>query len=93
MNAMYSKSVTCGTPGCRGLAEYKVAASWSAGRFSELKTYGLACADHSTQTYNDALSRRKVHPPSAEEAQGEIALYRFEKGKANAALEPIAKPD
>ncbi len=90
---MYTRSVSCGKPGCRGLAEYKVAAPWSAGRFSELKTYGLACDEHHVQTYRDALRRRKVHPPSAEEAQGEIALYHFEKGKPNATLERVANPD
>jgi hypothetical protein len=89
---MYTLPVSCGTPGCRGLAEYKVAAPWSAGRFSELKTYALACEDHHVQAYRDALRRRKIHPPSAEEAQGEVALYHFEKGTPNATLKQIASP-
>ena len=52
-----SRTVTCGTPGCGGAAEYKIASPWSAGRFSELKTYGLACEQHYAQTYRDALRR------------------------------------
>ncbi len=90
---MYTRPVQCGTAGCRELAEYKVAASWSAGRFSELKTYGLACEAHYAQTYRDALRRRKLHPPSTEESQGEIAVYHFEKGKSAAELEAVAKPE
>lgn len=77
---MYSRPVLCGTPGCGGPAVYKVAATWSAGRFSELKTYGLACEAHYPQTFQDAVRRRKLHPPSAEELQGEIGVFRFEKG-------------
>lgn len=89
---MYDRQVTCGAPGCGGLAEYKIAAPWSAGRFSELKTYGLACEQHYTQAYRDALRRRKIHPPSAEEVQGEITVFKFEKGKPAARLEPVANP-
>ena len=90
---MYRRTVTCNTPGCNGAAEYKIAAPWSAGRFSELKTYGLACEEHYAQTYREALRRRKVHPPSAEEAQGEISIFRFEKGKSGTPLAPVAAPE
>jgi hypothetical protein len=79
-------------PGCKELAEYKIAAPWSAGRFSELKTYGLACAEHYVQTYRDALRRRKIHPPSPEESQGELAVYRFPKGEAVSQLEKVPNP-
>jgi hypothetical protein len=89
---MYNRTVSCGAPGCGAAAEYKIAAPWSAGRFSELKTYGLACEQHYVQVYRDALTRRKDHPPSSEEAQGEIAVYRFEKGKAGAALQQVPNP-
>jgi hypothetical protein len=89
---MYSRTVSCGVPGCGGEAEYKVAAPWSAGRFSELKTYGIACEAHYAQAYRDALRRRKVHPPSNEEAQGEIGVYKFEKGKSGAPLEQVPNP-
>jgi hypothetical protein len=89
----YTRPVQCGTPGCGADAEFKIAANWSAGRFSELKTYGLACQAHYVQTYRDALRRRKVHPPSAEEIQGEIGVYRYEKGKADKHLEQVPTPE
>jgi hypothetical protein len=78
---MFSRPVTCGVSGCHELAEYKIAAPWSVGRFSELKTYGISCEAHSTQAFRDALRRRKMH------------LYRFEKGKATTKLEPVPNPE
>ena len=90
--SMYSRPVSCTTRGCTSNAEYKVAANWNAGRFSELKTYGLACEAHHTQCFREALQRRKIHPPSPEEVQGEIALYRYEKGKHDRQLEKIPNP-
>ena len=35
--------IYCYTKGCKHLATYKIAARWSDGRQSELKTYGLCC--------------------------------------------------
>jgi hypothetical protein len=85
----YTREVLCGAPGCERPVEYKIAAPWSAGKFNELKTYGLCCAGHYAQAYRDALARRKDHALSPEETQGEIGVYRFEKGKA---LVPVPNP-
>lgn len=38
--------VRCAAEGCQELAQYKIAAEWSDGTTSELKTYGLACEQH-----------------------------------------------
>lgn len=35
--------IHCYTKGCKNLAVYKIAARWSDGLASELKTYGLCC--------------------------------------------------
>jgi hypothetical protein len=78
---MYSRDVACGAPECGSPAVYKIAAPWSVGRFSELKSYGLACAGHCGDVFKAALKRVKIHPPSPEEHQGEIGIYAFEKGK------------
>ncbi|GAC1475337.1 MAG: hypothetical protein NVSMB9_27620 [Isosphaeraceae bacterium] len=87
-----SRSISCGAPGCNGPAQYKIAATWSAGRFSELKTYGLACETHYAQLFHDAVNRRKAHPPSREESQGEIGVYRYVKGKPDKSLEKVPNP-
>jgi hypothetical protein len=90
--ADYTRPVHCGTPGCAADAEYKIAAPWSAGRWNELKTYGLACGAHYAQSYKDALRRRKIQPPSAEEVVGEIGVYRFERGKPDKQLKQVPNP-
>ena len=42
----FSYRPPCSEPDCPNPATLKVAAVWSDGRFRELKTYGLACAEH-----------------------------------------------
>ena len=85
----YTKAVSCGAPGCGHPAEFKVAAPWSYGRFTELKTYGLACAAHRDQTYQAAVARGQKHPSSSEEKVGEIGVYRYEKGLHDRDLEKV----
>ena len=41
--AMPPYPIYCYTKGCRNLATHKIAARWSDGVVSELKTYGLCC--------------------------------------------------
>jgi hypothetical protein len=89
---MYTRPVRCGTPGCTSDAEYKIAANWSAGRFNELKTYGLACGAHYAQSYRDALRRRRTLPPSPEESLGEVSVYRYQQGKPDRELEKVPNP-
>lgn len=36
-------TVRCSDPQCRGQAQYKIAAEWSGGDITELKTFGFAC--------------------------------------------------
>ena len=89
---MYSRLVICGKPGCGEPAEYKVAATWSAGKFRELKTYGIACKEHYAEAFHAAKARRKDHPPSEEEAQGEIGVFQFQAGTSSAPLTQVANP-
>ena len=44
MTVMPSYPVTCGGPGCRAPALFKVAAEWNDGTTREFKTYSLSCA-------------------------------------------------
>ena len=43
---MSSTIVRCNVAGCGEPAAYKIAAPWSDGAFTELKTYGHACSEH-----------------------------------------------
>ncbi len=51
--------IYCQTPGCVKSAQYKIAAQWSYGQTSELKTYALSCADCLPRWYAHALARQK----------------------------------
>jgi hypothetical protein len=78
---MDHKEITCSAPACRESAPYKVAAPWTGGRFTELKTYGFACPHHIGAIFRDAEERRAAVKPASDEAVGAIAIYRCEPGK------------
>jgi len=90
---MYTKEVLCSKPKCGKPATYKIASPWNYGLFAELKSYGLACSEHFGDTYREAQGRAQLHEPAAEEAVGEIGLYRYEKGKLDKHLERLGGLD
>ena len=55
---MSTTLVRCSMPDCAEPAAYKIAATWGDGRFTELKTYGHACADHLGTVFRAAGERR-----------------------------------
>ena len=67
--------VKCSVPNCQSRAESKIAAPWKGGRFTELKTYGYACAEHSGDVIEYARKRPKpLHLPT-EESLGALGTY------------------
>ena len=74
-------TVRCETPGCGAPADYKVAAIWQGNGFTELKTYGFACAQHLGATFRSADERRARYQAAPGETLGPIAIYRCEPGK------------
>jgi hypothetical protein len=86
---MYTREVSCGVPECENAAAYKIAAPWSSGKFTELKSYGLACADHYGLAFRNALQRARKHVYSDEESVGEIGIYYFEKGTPDKQLQRL----
>ncbi len=81
--------VGCSHAGCREPASYKIAAPWSDGRFSELKNFGHACADHLGTIFRDAEDRRQEYTPSAGETVEEIGIYRFEQSRRDRQLQRL----
>ena len=59
--------VRCSMPDCGEEAVYKIAAPWSDGRFSELKTYGFACTDHLADVLRSAEARWLDYEPVKDE--------------------------
>jgi hypothetical protein len=81
--------VRCSLPDCREPAAYKIAAQWSDGKTSELKTYGFACSTHLGPVFRDAEARREDYRPCPGETLEEIAIYKFEQGKRDRQLQRL----
>ena len=78
---MPSKTVHCSDAQCAEAAIYKIAAPWSDGAFTELKTYGHACSEHLGLVFREAEQRREAYVPLPSETIEEIGIYRYEQGK------------
>lgn len=86
---MSSMVVRCSLPHCNQPAAYKIAAHWSDGTVSELKSYGFACSDHLGSVFREAEDRHHAHVPGPGETVEEIAIYRFEQGKRDRQLQRL----
>jgi hypothetical protein len=87
---MASKSVHCSVADCGETAVYKIAAPWSDGVFTELKTFGFACADHLGNVFRGAENRRKHYTAHSGESVGDIGIYKFEPGKRDKHLQRLS---
>jgi hypothetical protein len=77
---MCAMVVRCSMPKCGAPATYKVAARWSDGRVTELKTYGHACGEHLRSIFRAAEDRRATFRPAPGELVDKIGIYRYETG-------------
>ena len=84
---MTNTTVKCSLPECREPASYKIAAPWSDGTFSELKTYGFACQDHVRDVCREAEVRWLDYEPVAGEAVERLGIFRFAVGRGDRQLE------
>jgi hypothetical protein len=75
--------VCCAVPDCGEPASHKIAAPWSDGRFSELKTYGFACPAHVRDVLREAEVRWLDYEPVKGEVVGVIGIYHFEEGRGD----------
>ena len=86
---MPANLVRCSHDGCKEPATYKLAAPWSDGSFSELKTFGHACNDHLGDVFQDAEGRREAYPPTPGETVEEIGIYKYEQGRRDRQLQRL----
>jgi hypothetical protein len=86
---MSSTIVRCNVTGCGEPAAYKIAAPWSDGAFTELKTYGHACSEHLGKVFREAEQRREAYVPLESETIEEIGIYRYEQGKRDRQLQRL----
>lgn len=80
-------AVRCSVEGCNEPATYKIAAPWADGRFSELKSYGFACADHVEEVFRDAEARWLEYEPVRGETIHDVGIFRFQPGIGDRRLE------
>jgi hypothetical protein len=90
---MSATVVKCSMPGCQAPASHKVAAVWSDGRFSELKTYGHACAKHLGAIFRAAEERRAAYKPDPNEAVEEIGIYLYKNGWVECQLQRLGNSE
>jgi hypothetical protein len=79
----------CVVPGCGKLAVYKIGATWSNGRITELKNYGTSCEEHRTALEERArTTSRKLHLAEGE-TLGDVTVYQFVPGARDVELKPV----
>jgi len=88
---MPSYPIYCYTKGCKNLASYKIAARWSDGVRSELKTYSLCCVDCLHESFRKSRDKQK----SCRLAQGETleppGVYQLQHGQRDQKLQRLAE--
>jgi hypothetical protein len=76
--------IFCLTKGCKSLAQFKIAARWSDGVVSELKTYGLCCEECLPKWFQrgrDTHNACRLTPGETLETPGIYLLQRGERDK------------
>ena len=86
---MFTTIVRCSLPGCQEGARYKIAAHWSGGSFTELKTYGFACSDHLREIFSNSELRHFEYNHSHAETVEELGIYKYEQGKRDRQLQRL----
>lgn len=83
--------VLCYTAGCSKTAAYKIAAQWSDGVTSELKTYGLACAECLPAWLGRALQRHAACRRAPGEMLDVPGIYRIQRGDRDQQLKRMSE--
>lgn len=79
--------VKCSMPGCQRPASEKIAALWSDGEVSELKTYGYACPSHVEVALANARRRPRSRHLGLSESDGEIGAYPLQPDASHVTVE------
>jgi hypothetical protein len=86
MNAMPPYRVMCYSQGCDREAKYKIAARWSDGVISELKTYFLSCPECLAELYRAACVKKTACRLAAGESLGEPQVFEMVRGRRDREL-------
>ena len=78
--------VLCYAKGCKHEAEFKIAARWSDGVTSELKTYFLACPDCVATLYQTACVKRAACRLAPGETLDDPQVFEIVRGRRDREL-------
>ncbi|MGL4462146.1 MAG: hypothetical protein ACRDD1_01795 [Planctomycetia bacterium] len=82
MTQPWTYTIFCTETGFRGkAAKYKIAAEWSGGGYTELKTFSFADDDCLEDAYRAARRRAAEILLLNDEQLGPMAIYQLERGK------------
>jgi hypothetical protein len=81
-----SYPVMCYGPGCQHEAVFKIAARWSDGVTSELKTYSLACPGCLPGLFRDASIRKAACRLAAGESLAQPQVFEMTRGRRDREL-------
>ena len=88
--AMPSYPIYCYTKGCKNLATHKVAARWSDGVVSELKTYGLCCGDCLPTLFRQSRAKQQTNHLLPGETLESCGIYALQHGSRDQQLQRVA---
>jgi hypothetical protein len=77
----FDYQILCTHRGCSRPAHYKIAARWSDGVTSELKTYALCCRDCVRPALEESRRRQSRCRLAAGESLERPGVYKLEAGK------------
>jgi hypothetical protein len=82
-------AVLCYEKGCGRPAVYKIAARWSDGITSELKTYGLTCEKCLASWFRRGMEKQKACRRASNEILEPPGVYRLTPGCLDTELERL----
>ena len=84
-------AVRCYTSGCENLAAYKVAARWSDGVVSELKTYALSCPGCLKAWFQKSRDKQAACRLTTNETLEPPGIYNLQRGTRDQKLERLSQ--
>jgi hypothetical protein len=91
MTFLSAYPVLCYTPNCGQPAQFKIAASWSDGITSELKTYSLACPNCLEALFTKARQKQAACRLAPGETLDPPGIYELAAGTRDRQL--VRRPD
>lgn len=83
--------IYCYTKGCKNLAAYKIAATWSDGMQSELKTYGLCCEECLPAWFTISRAKQRACRTAAGETLEAPGIFHLERGQRDQSLRRLVE--